>query len=314
MKTSGSPRFISLIDRDRKQQIIRDWQLYVLLLPTLAYYIIFHYWPMYGVQIAFKQFSAAKGITGSDWVGLEHFERFFQSYQFTTLLKNTLALSFYELIFTFPIPILFALLLNQLSSSKFRKIVQNVFYAPHFITTVVVASLLFVMLSPRSGVINHLIVLFGGDPIFFMNDEGWFRFLYVASSVWQTTGWSSIIYLGALANVNPELYEAADVDGANRFQKMLRIDLPSIIPTAVIVLILTSGNLMSVGFEKAYLMQTPLNLDKSEIISTYVYKVGLLQVQYSYSAAIGLFNTLINLTLLLSVNFISRKVTRTGLW
>jgi putative aldouronate transport system permease protein len=298
----------------RWMQIRNNWELYLFILPTLAYFIIFKYIPMYGVQIAFKDFVASKGIWGSPWVGFEHFTRFFDSYQFWNLIENTLSLSVLSLIFGFPLPIIIALLLNQLTSKSYKKFVQTVIYAPHFISTVVLVGMLYVFLSPSSGMINHLIVLFGGEPILFMAKPEWFKPLYVLSGIWQETGWATIIYLAALAGINPDLHEAATVDGASKFKRILHVDLPGIMPTAVILLVLAVGNIMNVGFEKAYLMQTDLNKSAASIIPTYVYEAGIQKAQYSFSAAVGLFNSVINLILLVVVNRTAKKLTDNSLW
>jgi putative aldouronate transport system permease protein len=295
-------------------RIRRNWGLYLLLLPTIAYFVIFHYIPMAGVQIGFKDFRAIDGIWGSPWVGLKHFRRFFSSYNFVIVLKNTLAISFLQIIFNFPIPILLALLLNHLRSRGFKKIVQTITYAPHFISTVVMVGILRIFCAPSSGIINHLIELLGRERIYFFAEPGWFRPLYIISGIWQNAGWASIVYLAALTGIDPALHEAAMVDGASKFKRILNIDIPGILPTAVVMLIMETGRIMSIGFEKVFLMQTPLNLDNSEVISTYVYKIGLLNVQYSYSAAIGLFNSVINLILILSVNALSRRISESSLW
>jgi putative aldouronate transport system permease protein len=294
--------------------IVKDYQLYLLALPAVLYFFIFHYVPMYGIQIAFKNFMPVKGIWGSPWVEFKQFQRFFSSYQFWQLIKNTIGLSFYDLIAGFPVPIILALLINQTRNKKFKKVVQTVTYAPHFISVVVLVGMVSIFLSPRNGLINNIIRIFGGQPIFFMGEPGMFKSLFVLSGIWQNAGWGTIIYLAALAGVSPELYEAAKVDGATKLQIIRHVDIPGIIPTAVTLLIMNAGHIMSVGFQKVYLMQNPLNLMSSEIISTYVYKVGLIQSQYSYSAAIGLFNSVINLILLISVNKISKKLSETSLW
>ncbi len=310
-----TPRIAIKRDRGKDfRSIIKNYELYLFLLPTLLYFIIFHYVPMYGVQIAFKNFIAIEGIWGSPWVGFEHFRRFFSSYQFWLLIRNTFGLSVYALVAGFPAPIILALLLNQLRNEKYKKVVQTVTYAPHFISTVVMVGMLLVFLSPRSGFINHIIQLFGGEPVHFMARPEWFRTLYVGSGIWQSTGWGSVIYLAALSGINPQQHEAAIVDGATKLQRIRHIDIPGIIPTAVILLILNMGQIMSVGFEKAFLMQTYLNLETSEIIATYVYKVGLLNAQFSFSAAVGLFNSVINLILILTVNKIAKSIGETSLW
>lgn len=295
------------------KKIFSNYQLYLFLLPALIYFIVFHYLPMYGILIAFKDFVATKGIMGSPWVGFKHFERFFDSFQFWTLIKNTLGLSVVQLIVGFPLPIFLALMLNQIRSEKYKRFVQTVVYAPHFISVVVLAGMIFVFFS-NNGLINNIILLFGGDPISFMAKPEWFKPLYIASGVWQETGWAAIIYLAALAGVSPELHEAAVMDGANKWQRIFHVDIPAIMPTAVILLILSVGGIMNIGFEKAYLLQTPMNQPSAEIIPTYVYKMGLQQAQYSFAAAVGLFNAVINLILLIAVNKFSKKLSGTGLW
>ena len=292
--------------KETMRYISQNYDLYLFILPVMAYIIIFHYVPMYGVQIAFKNFIATKGIAGSQWVGFKHFERFFSSSYFWPIIKNTLGISFYSLIL--------ALLLNQLTNKRYRKIIQTVTYAPHFISTVVIVGMLMVFLSPRTGMINHVIRFLGGEPVFFIARPEWFKTVYVFSGLWQSTGWNAIIYLAALSNISPELHEAAIVDGASKLQRIWYIDIPGIIPTAVILLIMNLGSIMSVGFEKAYLMQNNLNASSSEIIATYVYKTGLLGAQFSFSAAVGLFNSIINFILLAFVNKIARKMSDISLW
>ncbi|WP_409342673.1 ABC transporter permease [Paenibacillus sp. MBLB4367] len=296
------------------KRIVRNYDLYLLFLPTLAYFIIFHYAPMYGLQIAFKNFNPIKGITGSPWVGFDNFERFFESYQLVTIIKNTLGISIYELLVSFPAPIILALMINQLTSERFKRFVQTITYAPHFISTVVVVGMVYLLLSPKTGAVNSFLGLFGIEPIFFMGSAEWFKTVFVFSGVWQSVGWGTIIYLAALTAVNPDLHEAATVDGATKLQRVIHIDIPSILPTVIIMLIMNMGHMMSVGFEKVYLMQNQLNVDSSETIQTYVYKAGLVQAQYSYASAIGLFNTVINFILLISVNKIAKSLKQTSLW
>lgn len=297
-----------------KKTFLEDYQLWLLALPVIIYFIVFHYIPMYGVQIAFKDFYAAKGILGSPWVGLKHFQRFFSSYQFIRLIKNTIGLSFYQLIAGFPVPIILALMLNQTKNKKFKKVVQTVTYAPHFISLVVLAGMVILFLSPSSGVINFFLQKLGFQSINFMAKPELFKSIYVFSGIWQNMGWSAIIYLSALSAISPSLYEAARIDGASKFALIRYIDIPSIMPTAIILLIMNMGRIMNIGFQKSYLLQNGLNLQSSEIISTYVYKVGLVNAQYSYSAAVGLFNTLINIVLLITVNKIAKKVSSTSLF
>ena len=294
--------------------IFRYWELYLLFLPTFLYFTIFQYGPMYGIQLAFKNFNPLLGIWGSPWTGFVQFQRFFNSYQFGRLLWNTLSISIYGLVAQFPFPILLALLLNQLTRQKFKKLVQTVSYAPYFISTVVLVGMMFVFFSPNFGVVNNIIQYFGGEPIFFMARPDLFRHLYVWSGIWQSTGYNAIIYIAALSGINPELHEAAIVDGASKLRRIWHIDLPGITPTIVIMLILNMGRIMAVGFEKAFLMQTPLNLETSEVISTYVYKIGLLDAQYAFSTAVGLFNSVINLILIVTVNKIAKTVSDVSLW
>ena len=297
-----------------KKSVIKNWDLYLLILPVIIYFIVFKYWPMYGVQIAFKDFIGNKGIWGSPWVGFKHFKRFFNSYYFTRLIANTLGMSLYSLLIGFPIPIVLALMMNEVKNDKFKKTVQTVTYAPHFLSNVVVVGMLIAFLSPRNGIVNQLRILVGGESIFFMGEPAWFKSLYVWSGVWQNAGWSSIIYMAALAGIDPELYEAAIVDGATKMQRLWNITLPGIVPTIIIMLILNLGSIMNIGFEKVFLMQNDMNMKASDVISTYVYRSGLLGAEYSFSAAVGLFNSVINFILLIAVNNISRRVGETSLW
>lgn len=294
--------------------IRHSWQLYVLLLPALIYLFIFDYIPLYGMQIAFKDFLPGLGFSGSPWVGLKHFKYFVTSPQFSILIRNTLALNILRLVFCFPFPIILALLLNEARNVKFQKIIQNVTYAPHFISTVVLCGMIVNFTSPSTGIINTLIQALGGQPIDFMGQEEWFRPVFIISEIWKSTGWSSIIYLAALAGIDPSLHEAARVDGASRIQRILHINIPGIAPTIIILLIMEVGKMMSLGFEKVYLLQNSLNLPVSEVISTYVYKTGLLGAKFSYTTAIDIFNSVINCILLLIVNKISRTVSETSLF
>lgn len=298
----------------KKSSFQKDWQLYLMCLVPITYFIVFHYIPMYGVQIAFKDFYASKGIWGSEWVGLKYFTRFFQSYQFSPLIKNTLMLSFMQIAVGFPIPIFLAILLNQMKNGRARKFVQTVTYCPHFISIVVLTGMMYIFLSPRTGLINNLITAMGGESKFFLGDPKWFRPVFVLSGIWQNAGWSAIIYIAALAGIGSDLYEAARIDGASKWQLVRHIDLPGILPTATMMLILEMGKIMNIGFQKAYLMQNGLNISASEIIPTYIYKIGLIDAQYSYSAAISLFNNLINIILLVTVNKIAQKTSENSLW
>ena len=296
------------------KRICSSWRLYLCLLPAVVYLFLFNYMPMYGIIIGFKDYSVAYGIWGSRFVGLKHFRNFVNSVQFPILVRNTFLLSLYMLIFGVPIPILLALMLNEVKSVAFKKCVQNATYIPHFISTVVLVSMVINFTSPKMGIINKAVELFGGQAIDFMGKSSYFRKLYVISGIWQSTGWNSIIYIAALAGIDPQLHEAAKIDGATRLQRIRHINLPSIMPTIVILFIMSCGSLLSVGYEKVFLMQNSLNIDVSEVISTYVYKVGLLGAKFSYTTAIGLFNTLVNFSLLLIVNFIARRVSDIGLF
>jgi putative aldouronate transport system permease protein len=298
----------------RLKAIAKNYELLLFLLPAVLYFAIFHYWPMYGLQIAFKNYLPSKGIMGSPWVGLKHFESFFESHLFWQLLQNTLEISFYQLAVGFPVPIILALMMNELRNARFKKTVQTVTYAPHFISIIVMVSIIIFFLSPQAGLINKVIVYFGGDTIAFLSSPHWFKTIYVLSGVWQNAGWSSIIYMAALASIDPQTHEAAVMDGASRLQRIWYINIPGIIPTIVILLILDAGNLMAVGFEKVYLMQNPLNMESSDIISTYVYRRGIQEAQYSFSSAVGLFNSVINFILLITVNGIAKSMKQNSLW
>ena len=285
-----------------------------MLLPALAYFLSFCYGPRYGAQIAFRNFNARDGITGSAWVGFAHFERFFRSPYFGSLLRNTFVISIYGLLAGFPLPILLALSLNELKGTKVKKLAQTVTYAPYFISTVVMCGMLIAFLNPNTGIINKLIAALGGEPVPFLSEAALFPSIYVWSGVWQGTGWGSGIYFASLSGVDPQLLEAATLDGATRWQKIWYVNLPALMPTIVIMLIMNCGSLLSVGYEKAFLLQNALNLETSEVISTYVYKTGLVSAQYSFSTAIGLFNSVVNLILLVTVNAVSRRIGENSLW
>lgn len=298
------------------QRLRNDWQLYLFLLIPFIYIIIFAYIPMVGAQIAFRQYTARLGIWGSPWIGLQNLVKFFKSYQFKQVVSNTVILSISTIILEFPIPIIFALLMNSLNSQKFKKFSQTIVNLPHFISVVVMVGMLFQVLNANTGLYGALMKTITGikPPDLFAKPQS-FRFMYVLSGVWQEFGWGSIIYLAALANVNPELHEAAVIDGASRFQRVIHVDFPSIIPTITILLILRMGSVMSIGFEKVFLMQNSLNLPISEVISTYVYKIGLTGTSdFSYSTAVGLFNSVINMVLIGLVNMISSRLGETSLW
>ena len=291
-----------------------NYDLYLLSIPAFVLFAVFCYFPMYGLQIAFRDFMPSLGITGSEWIGLENFIRFFRSFIAWPLIRNTLFISVYGLLWGFPAPIFLALMLNELKQARFKKTVQTVTYAPYFMSTVAIVGMITIFTAPESGIINHFIALFGGERVNFLSKPEYFRTIFIASGIWESAGWGSIIYIAALSGVDPQLYEAATIDGANRLQRIWNVDIPCIMPTMVIMLILRMGHIMSVGFEKVLLLQNPLNLNVSEVISTYVYQVGLIRGEYSFSAAVGLFNNVINLILLVCVNKIARKISETSLW
>ena len=293
--------------RQRKplgQRVAANWQLYLLLLVPVVITVIYKYIPMYGIQIAFRDFRATLGYSGSEFVGFKWFERFFTAPTFARMIKNTVLLSLYGLLWSFPIPIILSLCINQLRFNRYKRVVQTVLYAPHFISTMVICGMLRIFLSPSGGLINLLL----GSQIDFLTQSSAFRTIYIASGIWQDAGWGCIIYLATLSNIDTSLYEAAKVDGASVFQRILHVDLPALLPMAVLMFIMSAGSLMNVGFEKTWLLQTDLNKATSDIIAVYVYQQGIENAKYSYSTAVGLFNTAINLILLFVVNKISSKV------
>ena len=318
MTTNRQPAYAA---RPRAKKILRtarhigrDYQLYLLFIPVLAYYVLFHYLPMYGLRIAFMDYSIIKGFSKSPYVGFAQFEKLFSSPYFLVSLKNTLVLSLYTLLAGLPFPILFALILNSIRDGRFKKVVQTVSYAPHFISTVVIVGMIKLFLSPTSGIFNTVIVALGGEAINFMAHPQMFPHIYVWSGIWQNLGWDAILYIAALGAVDPQLHEAAQLDGAGRFKRILYIDLPSILPTIMIILILKIGSVLSVGFEKVYLMQNNLNAAASETIATYTYKQGLEEARYSYSSATGLFNSVVNVVMLITFNALSKRMTESSLW
>ena len=299
--------------RNRMRNVQRIWQLYILLLPALAGLLLFSYGPMYGIVLAFKEYNPLSGIIGSPWVGMKHFNRFFRSPFFSQMIWNTVDLSLYGLCIGFPLPVLLALGLNQVRSLGFKKTVQTVTYAPYFISTVVLVGIINIVFA-ETGFVNQFLKMIGKESVLFMGSARYWRHIYVWSGIWQGMGWSAIIYIAALSGVDPVLYEAAIIDGATKLQRIIYIDLPSIAPTIVITFILSAGSIMGIGFEKAFLMQNPLNASVSEIIPTYVYKVGLISGEYGFSTAVGLFNSVINCVLLLTVNKIARRFGQSSIW
>lgn len=287
-----------------KRRIIDNWQLYAMLLVPVVLTVIYKYIPMYGIQIAFRDYKASRGMWGSEWVGLEWFERFFTAPTCGRMIKNTVLLSFYSLLWSFPIPIILALMLNQLRFQRFKRITQTVLYAPHFISTMVICGMIRIFLSPSGGLVN----LIAGTSIDFLTEASAFRTIYIASGIWQDAGWGVIVYMATLANVDTSLYEAAKVDGASMFQRILHIDIPELTSIMVLNLIMSAGGLMNVGFEKVWLLQTDLNKATSDVIAVYVYQQGIENAKYSYSTAVGLFNTAVNIVLLIVVNKIAGKI------
>ncbi len=287
-----------------KRRIIDNWQLYAMLLVPVVLTVIYKYIPMYGIQIAFRDYKASRGMFGSEWVGLEWFERFFTAPTCGRMIKNTVVLSFFSLLWGFPIPIILALMLNQLRFQRFKRITQTVLYAPHFISTMVICGMIRIFLSPSGGLIN----LIAGTSIDFLTEASAFRTIYIASGIWQDAGWGVIVYMATLANVDTSLYEAAKVDGASMFQRIIHIDIPELTSIMVLNLIMSAGGLMNVGFEKVWLLQTDLNKATSDVIAVYVYQQGIENAKYSYSTAVGLFNTAVNIILLIVVNKIARKL------
>lgn len=291
-----------------------NWQLYVLILPAIIYFIVFNYMPLYGIQIAFKDFKAVFGISGSKWVGFKHFENFFHAYYFKRLLANTLLLNVYNLLWSFPVPIILAILLNQIKGSKIKRFIQTSIYVPYFISTVVLAGMLYIFLSPTSGIFNILRQALGMKSVDFMSDAKAFRTIYIVSGIWQSAGWGTILYIASLSGVDPSLYEAAEIDGASIWQKIRYIDMPSIVPVIVMVFILDCGKLLSSNTDKALVMQTAGNIPTSDIIGVYVYNVGLGSGQFSYTTAIGLFINIINFIIIITANQISKKISDVGLF
>lgn len=296
-----------------KKDFKKNNMLYLMFLPVFAYYVIFHYWPMYGVQIAFRDYTPGLGILGSPWVGFDHFITFFKSHQFVRLIKNTFILNVYGLLFSFPAPILLALLLNEIRNKYYKKIVQTVSYLPHFISMVVICGII-VDFVRHSGFITDIVVFLGGERVALLTRKENFRIIYIASGIWQEAGWGSIVYFAAISSIDPELYQAALIDGAGRFKQAVHVTLPGIASTIIILFILRIGRMMSVGFEKVILLYNPAIYETADVISTYVYRKGLVEMKYSFSSAVGLFNSVINFSLLVTANYVVRRYSETSLW
>ena len=294
--------------------IRRDWQLYLMLAPTIIWLLLFLYKPMYGLQIAFKDYSIFRGIAASPWVGFEHFETLFSSDQFLRALKNTFIISFYTLVIGFPVPIILALMFNEVINQYFKKTAQTIVYLPHFISSVIIAGIVITAFSPSAGIVNTIIKFFGGDPIYFLTKPEWFRPIFVGTGIWQEAGFQSIVYLAAIAGVSPTLYESAVVDGASRWQMMWKITLPTILPTILIMLIIRIGNLLEVSFEMIILLYQPATYETADVVNTFIYRQGLQSGQYDFAAAAGLFNAVIAFILVMGANTLSKRYSRTSLW
>ena len=307
--------------RSLKEQLVwladhfkREWQIYVMLAPMIIWFVVFLYKPMYGLQIAFKDYSIFRGIEASPWVGMEHFNDLFSNSQFLRAIKNTFLISFYSLRFGFPVPILLALMFNEIINAVFKRSAQTIVYLPHFISTVIIAGIVITAFSPSAGIVNTVLSWFGAEPVYFLTKAEWFRPIFIGSGIWQEAGFSSIIFLAAIAGVNPSLYESAVVDGASRWQMMWKITLPSILPTIIIMLIIRIGNLMEVGFELIILLYQPATYETSDVINTFIYRQGLQSGQYDLAAAAGFFNAVVAFVLVMAANSISKRFSRTSLW
>jgi putative aldouronate transport system permease protein len=307
--TSGSDKMQRVIEH-----LKREWQLYVMLLPTILWLLVFLYKPMYGLQIAFKDFSVFRGVAGSPWVGLEHFHTLFGNDQFLRALKNTIILSFYGLIFGFPMPIILALMFNEVLNQTFKKTAQTIVYLPHFISSVIIAGIVITAFSPSAGIVNTVLGWFGYDAVYFLTKPEWFRPIFVGTGIWQEAGFQSIVYLAALAGVSPTLYESAVVDCASRWQMVWKITVPSILPTIIIMLIIRIGNMLEVSFEMIILLYQPATYQTADVVNTFIYRQGIQGGQYDLAAAAGLFNAVVAFVLVMTANTISKRYSRTSLW
>jgi putative aldouronate transport system permease protein len=314
-ENSAAPKYTQKTRVERIREHLRnEWQLYVMLLPTIIWFIVFLYKPMYGLQIAFKDYSIFRGVAGSPWVGLEHFQTLFGSDQFLRAIKNTIIISALSLCFGFPMPIILALMFNEITHQLFKKSAQTIVYLPHFISTVIIAGIVMTAFSPSAGIVNTFIQWLGFEPIYFLIKPEWFRPIFIGSGIWQEAGFSSIVFLAAIAGVSPSLYESAVVDGASRWQMMWKITLPSILPTIIIMLIIRIGNLLEVGFELIILLYQPSTYETGDVINTLIYRQGLQGAQYDLAAAAGLFNAVVAFVLVMTANTISKRYSRTSLW
>lgn len=308
-QNANDGRWLRLLDHFK-----REWQLYAMLLPTIIWFLVFLYKPMYGLQIAFKDYSIFRGVSGSPWIGFEHFHTLFSNDQFIRAVKNTIIISFYNLLFGFPAPIILALMFNEVLHASYKKTAQTIVYLPHFISSVIIAGIVITAFSPTAGIINTFISWLGFEPIYFLTQPEWFRPIFVGTGIWQEAGFGSIVFLAAISGVNPSLYESAVVDGANRWQMMWKITVPSILPTILIMLIIRIGNVMEVSFELVMLLYQPSTYATADVVNTWVYRQGLQSGQYDLAAAAGLFNAVVALTLVMTANTLSRRFSRTSLW
>ncbi len=309
----SSPSTSSKLERFG-EHMRREWQLYVMLLPLVIWLFVFLYKPMYGLQIAFKDYSIFRGVSGSPWVGFEHFERLFTNDQFLRALKNTVVISFYSLVFGFPMPIILALMFNEVLNRMFKKTSQTIVYLPHFISSVIIAGIVITAFSPSAGIVNTVMGWFGLEPIYFLTKPEWFRPIFIGTGIWQESGFQSIVYLAAIAGVSPTLYESAVVDGASRWQMMWKITIPSILPTIIIMLIIRIGNILEVSFEMVILLYQPATYETADVVNSYIFRQGIQAGQYDFAAAAGLFNAVIAFALVMAANTISKRYSRTSLW
>ncbi|SFL09193.1 putative aldouronate transport system permease protein [Paenibacillus sp. 1_12] len=312
--TSGQTLYTFPSKKAKRAFVAKHWPLYVISIPGLVYFILFKYVPLFGSAIAFQDYNIFKGISKSPWVGLAHFERMFAYDEFLIILKNTLLIGLYDLVFAFPIPIILAVLLNEIRFNGYKRVLQTVIYMPHFLSWVIVGGILIGLLSPTTGVVNHIMGIFNIEPIYFLGENSYIRSILIGSGIWKDSGWGTIIYLAAIAGINPDLYEAAEIDGAGRFRQVMSITIPSILPTIVILFLLHIGRFMDFGFERVFVFLNPLNSENGEILDTYVYRAGLVDRQYSYTTAIGIFKSLIGLLLIMLGNTLSKKTTGDGLY
>jgi putative aldouronate transport system permease protein len=312
--TSGELIYTFATKKAKRAFVLKHWPLYLISIPGLLYFVIFKYIPLFGSSIAFQDYNIFKGISDSPWVGLAHFQRMFEYEEFLVILKNTLLIGLYDLVFAFPIPIVLALLLTEIRFNGYKRILQTVIYMPHFLSWVIVGGIIIGVLSPTTGIVNHVLSLFHIEPIYFLGEDSYIRSILIGSGVWKDSGWGTIIYLAAIAGINPDLYEAAEIDGAGRLRQVMSITLPSILPTITILFLLHIGRFMDFGFERVFVFLNSLNSDSAEILDTYVYRAGLIDRQYSYTTAIGLFKSVIGLLLIMLGNTLSKKATGDSLY